>query len=939
MNARGLLDVLLTPGTFCSWDTEPVDVRPDPAYAADLAQAQQRTGLDESVITGEGQLLGRRVAVAASEFGFLGGSIGVAAAERLTAAVERATAERLPVIALPASGGTRMQEGTVAFVQMVKITAAVQAHRDAHLPYLVYLRNPTMGGVFASWGSLGHLTLAEPGAHIGFLGPRVYQALSGSPFPEDVQTAENLRAHGLIDAVVAPGELAAFLGRVLTAMTAQPRGSPRPGPAAPAQPAGTAGLAEPAQPAGTAGPEDPAETADPAVPRSVPAWESVLRTRRADRPGAGDLIRLAATDVVPLRQTGLIVVLARIGGDPCVLIAHDRGGPPPGPATLRLARRGARLASGLRLPLVSVIDTPGAELSVQAEQDGLAAEIARCLAGLITLPVPTVSLLFGQGAGAAALAFMPADRVLAAQHAWLAPLAPEGASAIVYRDPGRAPELAASQRIGSADLAADGIVDVVIPEPPGNAERFCRDLGHALHLALRDLAHQDDDTRLAARLRRYRHLGLPTRRLLPAPPRRSGGRMYPVARQPVGNPIVIVGGGLAGGNAAATVREEGFPGPVVILSPEPGVPFGRPPLSKTYLRSEEDLAGWYVRPAGWWAGHDVELRSGSSAVAVDTAAHTVTLDSGEELTYHKLLIATGGRNRRLTIPGADLPGIHYLRTVAECDAIKREAAPGRRAVVVGMGFIGCEVTASLTQLGVHVTAVFPGQAPLDQVLGGQVGALIAGIHHAHGVDLRPGEQVTAFAGTERVDTVVTAADRIACDFAVVGVGIQPVTPPVAVAQDNGILSDELCRASAPDVYAAGDVANQLHPLFGRVRVEHYNNAEKQGAAAARSMLGSTDPYAYLHTFWSDQYEHKIEYAGHAATWDEFVARGSLDEARLIGFYLAGGVVKAAVGLDRGGDPELDLGGEMAASARLVALRARPAPGVLADERTDLWSLS
>ena len=160
-----------------------------------------------------------------------------------------------------------------------------------------------------------------------------------------------------------------------------------------------------------------------------------------------------------------------------------------------------------------------------------------------------------------------------------------------------------------------------------------------------------------------------------------------------------------------------------------------------------------------------------------------------------------------------------------------------------------------------------------------------------------------------------------------------------MAQENGILADELCRASEPDVYAAGDVANQLHSLFGRVRVEHYNNAEKQGAAAARSMLGATDPYDYLYTFWSDQYDHKIEYVGHVARWDNFVVRGSIAERKLIGFYLVDGVVRAAVGLDRGGDPELDVDSEMAASARLVAARARPAPAVLADERTDLWSLA
>jgi len=409
-----------------------------------------------------------------------------------------------------------------------------------------------------------------------------------------------------------------------------------------------------------------------------------------------------------------------------------------------------------------------------------------------------------------------------------------------------------------------------------------------------------------------------------------------------GNPIVIVGGGLAGGNAAATLREEGFAGPVVIVSREPGVPFGRPPLSKTYLRSAEGLEGWYVRPAGWYAEHGVDIRSASVA-GIDPAAHTVVLGPGEEVSYQKVLIATGGRNRRLGIGGAELPGIHYLRTVAECDAIKQEAVAGRRAVVVGMGFIGCEVAASLTQLGVQVTAVFPGRAPLDRVLGGQVGALIGAIHRANGVELLAGDQVAAFEGAERLEAIVTATGhRVPCDFAVAGIGIEPDIPAVAgssIAEDNGIGVDELCRTSAADVYAAGDVANHLHPLFGRIRVEHYNNAEKQGAAAARSMLGSTARYDYVHSFWSDQYEHTIEYVGHVAKWDEFVVRGSVEEGKLVGFYLVDGVVRAAVGLDRGGDPELDRDSEMAACAHLVAARARPAPGVLADEHADLWSLA
>jgi 3-phenylpropionate/trans-cinnamate dioxygenase ferredoxin reductase component len=351
-------------------------------------------------------------------------------------------------------------------------------------------------------------------------------------------------------------------------------------------------------------------------------------------------------------------------------------------------------------------------------------------------------------------------------------------------------------------------------------------------------------------------------------------------------PMVIVGGGKAGGTAAATLRDEGFGGPVVLISREPGVPFGGPPLSKTYLRSEEDLEGWYVRPPGWYDANDVELRT-DSVVAVDPAAHLLVLGSGGELEYQQLLIATGGQNRRLQVPGAELPGIYYLRTVTDCDAIKREAVTGRRAAVVGMGFIGCEVAASLTQLGVHVTAVLPGRNPLERVLGEQIGALIGAMHHANGVRLLDGTQVAAFAGTERLDSVVLAGgDRVACDFAVVGVGIDPDVPAgtgSAMAQDNGIVVDELCRTSVADVYAAGDVANHLHPVL-------------------------------------------------------FAVRGSLQERKLSGFYLLAGVVRAAVGFDRGGDPEWEPDSEMAACARLVARHAHPDRGALTDERADLWSL-
>jgi len=221
VKAREVLAALLDAGTFRSWDTAPADVRPDPAYAADLAAARERTGLDESVITGEGRIGGHRVAVAASEFGFLGGSIGVAAGQRLTSAAERATAGRLPLITLPASGGTRMQEGTAAFLQMVKITAAVTAHQAAHLPYLVYLRHPTTGGVLASWASLGHVTLAEPGALIGFAGPRVIEQTTRQKLPEGFQRSEFLLQHGFLDAIVQRKELKGYLVQALGWMGAE----------------------------------------------------------------------------------------------------------------------------------------------------------------------------------------------------------------------------------------------------------------------------------------------------------------------------------------------------------------------------------------------------------------------------------------------------------------------------------------------------------------------------------------------------------------------------------------------------------------------------------------------------------------------------------------------------------------------------------------------
>ena len=489
LGARALIDLVLDDGSWTSWDEPPSREGVGADYLASLERAAERAGTDESVLSGEGTLRGRRVAVVAGEFDFLAGSIGRAAADRLIAAITRATAAGIPLLAAPTSGGTRMQEGTPAFVQMIRITAAVAAHKAAGLPYLVYLRHPTTGGVMASWGSLGHITVAEPGALVGFLGPRVFEALYDRPFPEGVQTSENLFAHGIVDAVVPPEEIGDVLDRALRMLS--------PGVVAPV-------------------PDPPVEEV-----AEVDAWEAITRSRRAERPGVRRLLKYAATDVIPLNGTGqgesdpgLLIALVRFGDTACVFLGQDRRGQttahPLGPGALREARRGMRLAVELSLPLVTVIDTPGAALSPEAEEGGLAGEIARSLADLVTLPTPTLCLMLGEGNGGGALALLPADRVVAAQHAWLSPLPPEGASAIVHRDTTHAPDLARSQLVRAQDLRARGVVDRIVAEHPDAAdepEAFCLRVGEVLRHELSVLATQDPATLVAQRPARFAALG------------------------------------------------------------------------------------------------------------------------------------------------------------------------------------------------------------------------------------------------------------------------------------------------------------------------------------------------------------------------------------------------------------------------------------------------
>ncbi|MFD1859340.1 acetyl-CoA carboxyl transferase [Aeromicrobium camelliae] len=444
LTTHELIDLVLDPGSFTSWD-EPIDIshHPEP-YRTELKAAAERAGTDESIVTGRATVKGRPVAVVVNEFRFLAGSIGQAAAQRIVAAVRRATAERLPVLATTASGGTRMQEGTPAFVTMVDISRALMDHKAAGLPYLVYLRHPTTGGVFASWGSLGHITIAEPGALIGFLGPKVYELLNGVPFPPNVQTSDNLAHRGIIDAVVLPEELPSIVDTALSL------------------------LVDP-----VTNPQRHRRT-EP-VSRHRDTWTSVELTRRPDRVGVREVLRYGSDATIRLqgtekgeRDSAMIVAIARLDGVPCVVVGQDRTTQtrikPMGPAALREARRGIRLANELQLPLVSVIDTPGAELSPQAEEGAIAGEIARCISQMSTIQVPSVSVLLGQGCGGGALALLPAARVIATENAWLSPLPPEGASAIVHGDIDHAEELAVAQRISAFDLHELGTVHRLIPE-------------------------------------------------------------------------------------------------------------------------------------------------------------------------------------------------------------------------------------------------------------------------------------------------------------------------------------------------------------------------------------------------------------------------------------------------------------------------------------------
>lgn len=371
--------------------------------------------------------------------------------------------------------------------------------------------------------------------------------------------------------------------------------------------------------------------------------------------------------------------------------------------------------------------------------------------------------------------------------------------------------------------------------------------------------------------------------------------------------FVIVGAGLAGSSAAITLRERGFEGRIVLLGCEARLPYDRPPLSKAGIRDEHAAARTELRSADAYRQQEIEVHLGSTIDRLDAESQTVLLAGGGDVHYDRLLLATGGRARRLDIHSEDAPGVYYLRTADDAERIRARALQATRAIVVGMGLIGSEVAASLRQLGLEVTALDPLREPLARALGPAVGNTVHDVHRSHGVELRAGEGVVAIEvdGKGVTNVVTDRGSRLACDLAVIGIGMKPnveIATAAGIAVDGGVLVDQYCRTSLPRVYAAGDIALHQDPQTSRyVRVEHWGNAMKGGQAAARSMLGEEAPYSPDGWFWSDQYDVNVQCVGLLNDYDQVVVRGSLDERRAVVFYLRERRVVAAVALNQGRD--------------------------------------
>ena len=399
--------------------------------------------------------------------------------------------------------------------------------------------------------------------------------------------------------------------------------------------------------------------------------------------------------------------------------------------------------------------------------------------------------------------------------------------------------------------------------------------------------------------------------------------------------FVVVGASLCGATAVATLRDEGFDGRIVLIGAEELPPYERPPLSKEYLRGEQTLEDGYVRPSDWYVDQAIETRFGERVMQLDANARQVVLAGGERVAFDALLVATGSRNRALDVPGIGLENVFDLRDAVDADRIREAAKAGARVVCVGMGFIGAEVAASLRSVGCDVTVVEIFETALYRVLGGDIGRVLEAEHRDHGVAMIFNDVVARFEGDGRLERVVTEGGRtIDADVAIVGIGTEPVVELMAgtgLDRPTGIPVGPTLETSIPGVYAAGDVACHEHPVFGSIRVEHFDNAIKMGETAARNMLGRDEIFDDPHWFWSDQYDLQIQMAGFAPTWDRMVLRGSLEERSFCAFLLdADGVLRSSVSI---GWPR-----DVRRSFELIRTKAKPDPAALADPGVDPRSL-
>ena len=399
--------------------------------------------------------------------------------------------------------------------------------------------------------------------------------------------------------------------------------------------------------------------------------------------------------------------------------------------------------------------------------------------------------------------------------------------------------------------------------------------------------------------------------------------------------FLVIGASLAGAKAAETLRSEGFEGRVVLLGEESIRPYERPALSKGYLQGSTTEDKLYVHEPDFYRSHDIELRLATHVQALDTDQKAVVVDSGERIPYDAVLLTTGATPRRLMVPGADLPGVHYLRDLEDANRLRQAIARANHVVVIGAGWIGCEVAASARQLGADVAMVEAGRLPLVRVLGQELGEFYRDLHRERGVKLFFEAQVEALRGTDHVESVhLGDGTNLAADVVVVGVGVDPRTElaeGAGLALQNGVVTDEYLATSVANVWAAGDIANAWHPLFARrIRLEHWSSALHQGPVAARNMLGAAVSYDRVPYFFSDQYDVGMEYSGYAPDWDEVIFRGDVSKREFVAFWLKENRLLAGM--------NVNVWGVSDTIAALVASGAPLDPNALANPNVELSTL-